>query len=485
MLVLAVLTLLACNLSVSTPPAAQSTLTQKPSPSPQLVVWRGGPTSTPFQPIAPTQPTAFSQPPTLTATPWPTYAIASLHDGPWPPPNSDGPGPTPATQVPPPYPLFSDENSLNFLLLGSDSGSASFRTDTLIIASVQPKAHLVTLISIPRDLFVYIPGWTMNRVNTAYMHGVMVKYPGGGEALLKDTLLYNLGLRIDHIAKVDFEGFENIIDSLGGIDIPLVCAFTDWHIKNPRRSDQDPSNWELYTIGPGIVHMDGDLALWYARSRQRSSDFDRGRRQQEVLRAIYTRSMQLEVILHIPKLYKEVKDAVTTDLSLNDLLNLAPLAGDLGGEHHIRSFYINRDAVTSWRTPYGAAVQLPDHEALQSLLATAMAPPDEIDEKQMGTLIEIRNATSNLDWDALAAQRLHYAGYETRLVPFNQSDHENTKLYTFTSTPDSRRTVDLVRLLGLSNSSLVSVPDQESEIDYRLVLGEDYNPCFDPSKLPD
>ena len=132
----------------------------------------------------------------------------------------------------------------------------------------------------------------------------------------------------------------------------MVRPFTDWHIKNPRRSDQDPNNWRLYTIGPGVVHMDGDLALWYARSRLRSSDFDRGRRQQEVLRAIYTRGLQLDVIPHLPRLYKQLHAAITTDLSLDDMLGLAPLAVNLGGEQRIRSFYINKEVVPldhAWR----------------------------------------------------------------------------------------------------------------------------------------
>ncbi|HEX6303201.1 MAG TPA: LCP family protein [Anaerolineales bacterium] len=487
-LLLALLSFAACNLPISTPPPitpsplSEPTLTVTPAPSPtvQLVTWHGAPTRTPFQPQSPTHTStaAPSEPPPATATtaaaPTVTPNLAT-----WAPPDANGP--TPSTPVPDPYPNYSGPDTINFLLVGSDRRTSSFRTDTLIIASLQPQERLVTLISVPRDLYVYIPGWTMNRVNTAYMRGEMSGHPGGGPGLLKDTILYNLGVRIDHLAMVEFDGFEEIVDTLGGIDVPLACPFTDWHIKNPRRSDQDPNNWELYTIGPGMVHMDGDLALWYARSRLRSSDFDRGRRQQEVLRAIYTRGMQLNVIPHLPKLYKQMREAVTTDLSLDDLLELAPVATDLGGEHRIRSFYINKDVLTAWRTPSGAAVQLPKRAALEELIASAMSPPEKEERRELKLVVEVRNATDNADWDLLAAQRLHYAGYETRVVPFDQDDHDRTWLYDFTTEQDPEQSTAVRRALGLPASSVISDPEADSPVHYRLVLGEDYNPCFNPA----
>ncbi len=106
----------------------------------------------------------------------------------------------------------------------------------------------------------------------------------------------------------------------------------------------------LYTVGPGVVHMDGDLALWYARSRKRSSDFDRGRRSQEVLRALYTRALQTNAISKIPELYQRFQFRHHHRLTLPDLLQLAPLALHLTNAD-IRSFYIGRDLVTGWMTP--------------------------------------------------------------------------------------------------------------------------------------
>jgi LCP family protein required for cell wall assembly len=377
---------------------------------------------------------------------------------------------------------LSDQETVNFLLIGSDRRANSFRTDTLIIASVRRQDRLVTLISIPRDLFVYVPGWTMQRVNTAYQQGELTGYPGGGPGLLKDTIRYNLGLRIDHTALVEFDGFLEIVDTLGGIDIPLACPYTDWHIKNPKKPIEDPDNWKLLTIGPGLVHMDGDLALWYARSRLRSSDFDRGRRQQEVLRAIYARGMQLNVIPHIPELYSELSDAVETDLSLEDLLELAPLAPALGAAR-VRSFYINRSYVTSWRTPQGAAILLPNQDSLPELILEAMSPPSGAPADDLGVLVEVWNGTENPDWEALAAERLHYAGFETILAPADRRDYADTILHAFTPDQDPDESSALLRSLGLPASSLVASPDPQSPVAYRLILGQNYNPCFDPADL--
>jgi LCP family protein required for cell wall assembly len=377
---------------------------------------------------------------------------------------------------------LSGPDTLNFLLIGSDRRSTSFRTDTLIIASVRRQDRVVSLISIPRDLYVYIPGWTMQRINTAYQQGELTGYSGGGPGLLKDTIRYNLGVRIDHVALVEFDGFRQIIDTLGGIDVPLACPFTDWHIKNSRRSAEDPDNWRLLTIGPGLVQMDGDLALWYARSRLRSSDFDRGRRQQEILRASYTRALRVNIIPRIPELFAELRSAVDTDLSVGDLVELASLAPALG-EQRVRSFYINRSTVISWRTPQNAAVLLPNQEALMTLIQEAMSPPDPEEQESLEAVVEVWNGTENADWDVLAAERLHYAGFETRLAPADRRDYSSSILFDYAAGEDLEQRDLLLRSLGLSASSLVAGNAPEGDLSFRLVIGEDYNPCFDPASL--
>jgi LCP family protein required for cell wall assembly len=338
----------------------------------------------------------------------------------------------------------------------------------------------VSLISLPRDLYVYIPTVGMDRINAAYEYGLMYNYPGGGMALLADTILYNLGVRIDHIAIVDFDGFRRIVDTLGGIDVPVYCAYTDWHLISPDLNPANENNWELYTVGPGLVHMDGDLALWYARSRSKSSDFDRGRRSQEVLRALYGRAVSTDAVARIPELYQDLSSSVTTDLGLGDLLNLAPLALQMNNAD-IRSYYVGRGYVSSWITPGGASVQLPNGPAIQSMLQQALAPRQRTQEEEKLT-IEIRNGTSNPGWDALAAERLNYAGYNTRITAADQQDYARTLLYDLTPSPDLTRVGALLTLLGLTPEAFVSAPTP-SDTSYVLLIGADYQPCFNPSSL--
>ena len=393
------------------------------------------------------------------------------------------------TPIPKQMPLLGDQaqagnDLVNILLIGSDQrgGGGYFRTDTLIIASIRPRDQVVSLISIPRDLFVYIPGWTMQRINTAYLHGEMSKYPGGGAALLKDTIRYNLGIRIDNLAIVDFNGFMKIIDVLDGVDVPLACPYTDWRAINPKGNLENPNNWRLFKVGPGIVHMDGEFALWYARSRLRSNDFDRGRRQQEVLRAIYNKALKLGVLPRIPDMYQQMSEIVKTDIDLNDVLALAPMALNLDAPR-IRSYYISSKYVKGWWTPQGASVLLPKIDKLQPMLQEAMSPPDEAEEVRFKITVEICNATGNKDLPALAAERLHYAGFETQFSERCPDSSSKTRLYDLTAGGDPSVAAYILKILGLPEERFLPADAEGSKAAYRLALGSDYDPCFNPYKI--
>lgn len=442
------------------------------------------PTLTPFSPLQDDTPTYFELFPLTSLTVSSTPFIPSEFD-----PDSILPTiGTPISFYAPPYApspatVLTDDKIVSFLLLGSDQRSSTqtyFRTDVLIIVILRPANMQVSLVSLPRDLYVYIPTVGMDRVNTAYEYGIMYDYPGGGAGLIKDTILYNLGVRIDHLAIVDFDGFRKIVDTLGGVDVPVYCQYTDWHLISPDLDETIEDNWELYTVGPGLEHMDGDLALWYARSRSKSSDFDRGRRSQEVLRALYGRGISTDAISKIPELYENLKSSVRTDLGLGDLLSLAPLALEMSNAD-IRSFYIGKDQVSSWTTPGGASVQLPSGPAVQYLLQQAIAPREKIVEVD-SPIIEVRNGTTNPGWDALAAERLNYSGFETRIARADRQTYSQTLLYDLALTPDLTRVGAILNLLGLDPSAFVSAP-LTSDISYVLVLGSNYQPCFNPTDI--
>ena len=438
------------------------------------------PTLTPFQPFS--EDATLTPVPLITNTPLPDTPTVTLNvDDILPTEYADQNFSVPS-DAPDPAAVLTDNKTVTFLLLGADKrpGQKYFRTDTIVIAAIRPTIGQVTLISVPRDLWVYIPTVGMNRVNTAYEFGQMYKYKGGGAALLKDTILYNLGIRIDHLAIVDFDGFTKIVDTLGGLDVPVYCAYTDWHLIDPSLDPENVNSWALYTVGPGVVHMDGALALWYARSRKKSSDFDRGRRSQEVLRALYARALKTDTISKIPQLYNDFSSSVITDLGLTDILKLAPLAAHLNNAD-IRSYYIGKNEVTAWTTPAGASVQLPKAPVIQAMLQEALSPSSHVAE-QAALTVEVRNGTSNPSWDSLAAERLNYAGYNTRLAPADRLDYANSLLYDLSTVPDLTRGNALLSILGLPSSAFVTAPTNTS-INYVLILGADYQPCFKPAEL--
>src|SRR5690606_1637431 len=177
---------------------------------------------------------------------------------------------------------------VNILLLGNDgelTDDGFIRTDTMIVVSINRTTGTVAMLSLPRDIYVYIPGWTMQRLNLAYIHGEAGGWFDGGFGLLRQTLLYNFGINVHYYAMVDLTGFKAIVDTVGGIELAVDCAIEDLPLVASELPDGAyRANEEGYYVLPvGYYNMNGAQALWYARSRYSSSDFDRGARQQQVL----------------------------------------------------------------------------------------------------------------------------------------------------------------------------------------------------------
>jgi LCP family protein required for cell wall assembly len=474
-IILAALLLAGCGANAPTQPNSQFILvTSAPNPSP---------TPTPFLPVSWTPTSSLlSQP--IVGLPSPSATLPSaalpITATPTADPNFLINTVAPLPTIDPNF--ASGEESINFLLIGSDRRSGtSFRTDTMVVAILRPNDGQVSLISIPRDLWVSIPGGENQRINTAYQRGISSNYPGGGPGLLKDTIEYNLGIRIDHTAMVDFDGFRQIVDTLGGVDIPVSCAYTDWRLIDPSYNPQIEENWFLYTVNPGVIHMDGDLALWYARSRQKSSDFDRGRRQQEVLRSIFTQALQAGTLTRIPDLYNNLRDSVETDLGLTDLLQLSIYAPQMTNAD-IRSYYLRPPYVSSWITSGGAYVLSPNQELLTQLLTEALSPSTRTVQRQTVS-IEVMNGTSIPGYQELASTRLNYAGFETTIIPSDRQDYAYSVLID-RSAEQNRSTSDTVmNVMGMTSGSLIPSPGENNSADYLLILGYDYQPCFRPESL--
>lgn len=478
-LLVTVVGLAACRPPSYVPPVIPS-LAVRPTTGPRT------PTLAPITPVrpgdTPTPPEATPAPPEAAFTPTPTArpGLDPTLDPATPDPNT-----TLVTAVPPPMPqLFLDRDVVNILLVGRDTpkGSASYRTDVLIVASLDKARGTVMLLSLPRDLFVYIPGWTMNRINTAAQRGDSVGYPGGGMALLGQTILYNLGIPIHGWARIDFDGFKQVIDTLGGVNVPVTCAMQDWRLKDPALDAQNPDNWELYTVQPGVVSMDGDLALWYARSRKRSSDYDRSRRQQIVLRAVFDQALNLNLLPKAPQLYQQGLAMLDTDLTVGDVLQFVPMAVTLD-RARIYSRFLNRNHVWSWTTPAGAAVLLPDRAAITTLLAEAFAP-QTVSAAASAPLVAVQvvNASGNPAFSALASENLRWAGLAAQPAG-EAAPQPATTLYDFSAEGNAERRAAVAAALNLPVNVVVAQPDPAAAAPFRVVLGADYNPCVQPPQV--
>jgi len=317
---LLLLTLTACGVQ----PQAAST------PTPIFVVTvpaNATPTLTPFQPAG------------LLSTPAQVASVDEQSS------SSAGPIPQPAGQV-------------SIVLLGSDQrpNQGDFRTDVMILVTLRAD-HTVSLVSFPRDLYVYLPGLNSQRINAAMEFG--------GFDMLSSTLEYNFGIRPQHYILTNFSGFQSIVDSLGGVDVNVAQTLNDTRTGYP----------DGFTVYSGLVHMNGEMALWYVRSRYSTSDFDRLRRAQEVMVALSQKLFSLKALAHLPEAYAAYRSAVVTDLTLEDALSLLPLLQALD-PNRVSRYVITADQGTEWIDPNsGSYYLLPDPIAIRKLLQQAVGVP--------------------------------------------------------------------------------------------------------------
>jgi len=260
-----------------------------------------------------------------------------------------------------------NEERVTILLMGIDRrpGQAFIsRTDTMMLVSIDNKSGAVAVLSIPRDLYVVIPGHGRDRINTAFVYGSGGNDPAGGASLAMQTVEYNLGVPVDHYLMVDFNAFIKTIDAIGGIDL-----IVPYDINDPTYPDMNYGFDPLY-IAAGYHHFDGLTALKYARTRHQDNDFYRAQRQQQVILGIRSKILALgvgELLSQAPALYARVREGVRTDLSLEQMLQLANVVKDISDEE-VRTDVLDFDYVTSYRTEEGASVLVLINEAAAPLI---------------------------------------------------------------------------------------------------------------------
>lgn len=266
--------------------------------------------------------------------------------------------PVPGEPTPTPFVVEVEpwaDNRVTILIMGIDRRPGEpfiSRTDTMMLLSLNQETGKAALLSIPRDLYVVLPGRGRDRINTAMVYGSTGNDPAAGAALAMQTVEYNLGVPVDHYFMVDFNGFIRAIDVVGGITVDVP-----YDIYDPLYPDMNYGYDPLY-IPAGTHHFDGQTALKYARTRHQDSDFFRAQRQQQVLMAMRSQIMNLgmeQMLQQLPVLYQQFRDSVRTDLSLQELLQLANFARSIETEE-INRAVLDHNYVVGYRTEAGASV---------------------------------------------------------------------------------------------------------------------------------
>lgn len=222
--------------------------------------------------------------------------------------------------------LLQNSKVLNVMLFGEDnSGSDQYgRSDTMIMLSIDNIHKKLKMTSFQRDTYVYIPGYGYNKINASYTYG--------GPTLSIQTIEANFGIKIDRYAVVDFSSFKKIIDTLGGVDIELTqdeIEYINYQMYKNKQSDQ----WSTITDSPGIVHLNGQEALWYARNRGLSigedgneigidgDDWSRTSKQRKLLETIFE-SMKDADLGQIVSIVSSVGPLVTTNFKKDEITAL-------------------------------------------------------------------------------------------------------------------------------------------------------------------
>ncbi|MEI2689261.1 MAG: LCP family protein [Anaerolineae bacterium] len=258
---------------------------------------------------------------------------------------------------------------LSILLLGVDrraDESGPTRSDSMILLGSQPAGDGAALLSIPRDLWIDIPGVGEQRINTALYFGHDPEDAGAGPRLAVAAVQQTVRRPVDRYLLLDFATFVRIVDALGGIQVDVPAPIVDTEYPTP--------DYGITTIRfePGLQTMDGERALVYVRTRHSDGDFSRSARQLQVLQALAAQAMQPATWPRLPEVYRVLREGVITDLTPADGPALLLLASALaGGQVNAATL---EQATTPWITPGGAWVLLPDSWVIEQIVNELFGP---------------------------------------------------------------------------------------------------------------
>lgn len=379
---------------------------------------------------------------------------------------------------------WSGHERVTILLLGIDlrcDEEGPTHTDSMMVITVDPVGLSAAALSLPRDMWVEIPGFGVNRINQAYFQGEAYDYPGGGAALAMETVEATLGVPIDYYAAVNFQAVIDFVNEIGGITVEVPED-----IEDPTYPD-NCYGYDPFFISEGEHELDGATALKYARTRATlGGDVDRAGRQQQVVMAARDRVLRVNMIPRLlvkaPQLWQSFQENVDTNMTVDEAIQLALLAQDIPRES-IRMEVIDYDYVYNETTPDGQQVLVPQRDKIRTLRDQLFAPPaiptpviENLPEMmvQEAARIAVHNGTAVF---GLAADTQAYLeDYNFNIVEIGNADsatYATTQIVDFGSHPNTTRYLAQVLEVPPLNISY-STKAAEGQYDVLVIIGDDW-----------
>jgi len=386
----------------------------------------------------------------------------------------------PTATLPPPElvempPNWDGKTRINVLIMGldiRDQETDAPRTDSMILFTMDPLNDTAGMISIPRDLWVKIPNADYAKINTAYRVGELKQLPGGGPENARKAVENLLGVPIQYYAQIDFKAFVKFIDDIKGVKLD---------IKEPIDLDI------LYTkdvvhLEPGVVTLPGDLALAYVRNRHTAmGDFDRAKRQQEVILAIRDRIVTFQMfpmlVANAPTFYADISQGIKTNMDLQVLLSFAQKVLQIPRENYVNKV-INNEYVTLGQAEAQDMLR-PIPEKIRELRDEVFTGQSLNRVADLGQLLQeenarviVRNASNTPGFEVKTAEYLASQGLN--VIQQGTAPYQATSSITIVgATPHALKT--LAKIFNITYAGQVEFNyTPNSEVDLYIDFGDDW-----------
>ncbi|MEZ4591260.1 MAG: LCP family protein [Chloroflexota bacterium] len=390
-----------------------------------------------------------------------------------------------------PAPIFSTDafhrwdgkSRVSILLMGIDQRceeDGPTHTDSMMILTIDPVGLSAAVLSLPRDLWVDIPDFGVDRINQANYLGEIYEYPGGGPALAVQTVEALLGVPVDFYVAVNFDAFVEVVDLVGGINIDVPEPIDD-----PDYPDRC-YGYDPFSIEAGEQHLDGEAALKYARTRATfGGDVDRAARQQAVILAVREQVFNLnslpQLIAQAPQLWQTSQENVRTNMTLDEAIQLALLAQDIPRDS-IRTAVLDFNYVYNETTPDGRQVLVPVRDNIRQLRDQLFAPPaiptpviENLPALMAAEDARIAVLNGTAEFGLAASTQEYLQSFGINVVEIGNADastYLTSQIVTYGSYPNTSRY--LTQLMHVPPLNVSSGTNPDGDYDILIIIGNDW-----------